>query len=73
MVWLALAVGFVGGVIATGALAHNCPSLFINPKKYFWKLWLKVEAEAEKLEGEAKERAEELLAKLTELIKNWEG
>ena len=68
MLYLALAVGFVAGVIATGALAHNYPLMFIDPEKYFSKLAKKLERKADKVEEGAKSEIKSLLRDLISVV-----
>jgi len=58
---IALIVGFAGGVIGTGALAHNWPLLFIDPEKFFLKLQRKVEKKLDYLEEESKKKVKKAL------------
>ena len=65
---IALIVGFVGGVVGTGALAHNYPFIFVKPKTYLWKLWDKVRKQVNEAEDDVRQDLSDLLHQIGDAI-----
>ncbi|RLG75408.1 MAG: hypothetical protein DRO12_05545 [Thermoprotei archaeon] len=68
MIYLILAIGFVLGMLTTTILAHYCPSMFIDPGRYFDKLAKNLEKKADKLEETTKAEIRYLLREVMELV-----
>ena len=61
---LAFVLGLVAGIVGTGALAHNWPLMFVNPKKYFMKWERKIEKGLDRYEEGAKKEIKAALRRL---------
>ena len=64
----AFLLGLAIGVVGTGALAHNWPLMFVDPKKYFLKLQRKVERKLDQYEEDSKKEIKAALRKLASAV-----
>jgi len=64
----AFVLGLVVGVVGTGALAHNWPLMFVNPKKYFVKWGRKMEKKLDQYEEGTKKEIKSALKRLAVLV-----
>ena len=64
----AFLLGLAAGIVGTGALAHNWPLMFVNPKKYFLKLQRKVERKLDQYEESSKKEIKAALRKLANAV-----
>ena len=64
----AFLLGLAAGIVGTGALAHNWPLMFVNPKKYFLKLQRKVERKLDQYEEGSKKEIKAALRKLANAV-----
>ena len=65
---VAFVLGLVVGIVGTGALAHNWPLMFVNPKKYFIKWARKMEKGLDKYEEETKKEIKRALKRLVTTV-----
>ena len=61
-------LGLAVGIVGTGALAHNWPLMFVDPKKYFLKLEGKVERKLDQYEEGSKKEIKAALRKLANAV-----
>jgi len=61
-------LGLAAGIVGTGALAHNWPLMFVDPKKYFLKLERKVERKLDQYEEGSKKEIKAALRKLANAV-----
>ena len=64
----AFLLGLAIGVVGTGALAHNWPLMFVDPKRYFLKLQRKVEKKLDQCEEGSKKEIKAALRKLASAV-----
>jgi len=61
-------LGLAAGIVGTGALAHNWPLMFVNPKEYFLKLERRVERKLDQYEEGSKKEIKAALRKLVNAV-----